>query len=83
MGLCAIVLSAVSTLYLRLALANSAERYGALGVAFTYISWLFVLSFVLVVTTVVGATLIRRVPLLRAWARVDVPEPEVRDRGPA
>jgi len=83
MGLCAIVLSAVSTLYLRLALASSAERYGALGVAFTYISWLFVLSFVLVVTTVVGATLIRRVPLLRAWARVDVPEPEARDPGPA
>lgn len=75
MGLATVVTSRVGAVYLPLALATSAQHYGALGVAFTYISWFFVVSLVLVVTTVIGSTLVREIPPLRRWARFDVREP--------
>jgi membrane protein len=37
-----------------LALTSSASRFGPIGVAFTYLSWLFAVAFVLIVATVVG-----------------------------
>jgi membrane protein len=37
----------------------SVERYGTIGLAFTYVSWLYVLSFVLLGTAVVGQVLAR------------------------
>jgi membrane protein len=83
MGLATVVTSRVSTIYLPLALATSARHYGALGIAFTYISWFFVVSFVLIVTAVVGATLVREIPPLRRWARLDVTEPADSDPSPA
>lgn len=43
-----------SNVYLPHALEVSADRYGSIGVAFTYLAWLYVVSFVLLVTAVVG-----------------------------
>ncbi len=43
-----------SGIYMPVALTSSATRFGPIGVAFTYLTWLFVLSFIVVVATVVG-----------------------------
>jgi membrane protein len=43
-----------STVYLSLALKNSAERYGSIGVAFTYLTWLYIISFIVLLTAVIG-----------------------------
>jgi membrane protein len=48
-----------SQIYLPRALNSAARQYGALGIAFTYISWLFVVMVVLVGTTVAGAVIAR------------------------
>ncbi|GIE98496.1 hypothetical protein Ari01nite_59610 [Paractinoplanes rishiriensis] len=40
--------------YLPRALRSSDDRYGTIGLAFTYISWLYVLSFCLLATAVIG-----------------------------
>jgi membrane protein len=56
-----------SQIYLPRALASAARQYGALGIAFAYISWLFVVMVVLVGTTVVGAV------LAREWDRRNPP----------
>jgi len=59
MALCSVATSGVSGVYLPRALANASSQFGALGVAFTYISWLFVVSFLLICSTVLGAVLAR------------------------
>jgi membrane protein len=43
-----------SALWLPRALEVSAERYGSIGVAFTYLAWLYVVSFCALLTAVVG-----------------------------
>jgi membrane protein len=48
------VVRPVGSVYLPRALQTSDERYGTIGLAFTYISWLYVLSFCLLVTAVIG-----------------------------
>jgi membrane protein len=53
------LISAGSQIYLPRALSSAARQYGALGIAFTYISWLFVVMTVLVGTTLVGAVFAR------------------------
>jgi len=53
----------ISHVYLARALATSAARYGAIGVAFTYIAWLYAMSFVLLGSAVVG----RAVALDEGW----------------
>lgn len=53
-GLGLMVMTYVSQIYMPLALTSSATRFGPIGVAFTYLSWLFAAAFVLVVATVVG-----------------------------
>jgi membrane protein len=59
MGICSVVTSAVSGVYLPRALASTSRQFGALGVAFTYIGWLFIVAFVLVCSTVLGAVVAR------------------------
>jgi membrane protein len=44
-------------LYLPRALQSSAERYGTIGLAFTYIGWLYVVSFCLLLTAVLAGVL--------------------------
>jgi membrane protein len=43
-----------SSLWLPRALEVSADRYGSIGVAFTYLAWLYVVSFCALLTAVVG-----------------------------
>jgi membrane protein len=59
MGSCTVVTSIASGVYLPRALASASRQFGALGVAFTYIGWLFIVAFVLVCSTVLGAVLAR------------------------
>ena len=47
----------VGSIYLPRALQTSADRYGTIGVAFTYIGWLYVLAFCLLLTAVLGRVL--------------------------
>ncbi|WP_107771453.1 YihY/virulence factor BrkB family protein [Nocardioides sediminis] len=46
-----------SALWLPRALDVSAERYGSIGVAFTYLAWLYVVAFCVLVTAVLGQVL--------------------------
>lgn len=56
-GLLMLVVRPASAIYLPHALRVSANRYGPIGVAFTYIGWLYVLSFCLLVAAVAGRVL--------------------------
>ncbi|MEU4426605.1 YhjD/YihY/BrkB family envelope integrity protein [Actinoplanes sp. NPDC024001] len=56
-GVCMIGVRAAGGVYLPRALEVSAERYGTIGLAFTFIGWLYVISFVLLLTAVVGGLL--------------------------
>jgi len=59
MGLAAVPMFFAGRLYMPSALRHADRQFGDLGVAFTCIGWLFAVSFVLVVTTVVGAVVAR------------------------
>jgi len=71
--------SYASQIYLPLALTSSANRFGPIGVAFAYLTWLFALSFVVVVATVVGQVIAtddgRLGGLVRGHVAVQRPEP--------
>ncbi len=62
------VAGVIGRVFLPPLLADSATRYGVLGMAFTYIGWLLVLAFILLISATVG-----RVAYLtytgRAWRR--------------
>jgi membrane protein len=53
-GLAMLVIRPVGSVYLPRALQSSADRYGTIGVAFTYIGWLYVLAFCLLMTAILG-----------------------------
>ena len=57
MGIGSVGLTVASRFYMPHAMEIGSEHFGALGVAFTLIGWLFVVSFVLVVATVLGAVI--------------------------
>jgi len=59
MGIGIAVLSMAGHLYLPYALRVGADHFGALGLAFAFIGWLFVLSFALIVATVLGAVIVQ------------------------
>jgi membrane protein len=59
MGLCTVGTSIASGIYLPRALVSASRQFGALGIAFTYIGWLFVVAFALVCSAVLGAVLAR------------------------
>ncbi|MCW2141250.1 YhjD/YihY/BrkB family envelope integrity protein [Actinoplanes cyaneus] len=54
-GLMMMAVRAGGAVYLPRALQSSTDRYGTIGLAFTYIGWLYVLSFCLLLAAVVGA----------------------------
>ncbi len=56
-ALAMLVVRPVGAVYLPRALQISDDRYGTIGLAFTYISWLYVLSFCLLATAVLGREL--------------------------
>jgi membrane protein len=53
-GLVMLVVHPVGSVYLPRALQTSADRYGTIGVAFTYIGWLYILAFCLLMTAILG-----------------------------
>jgi membrane protein len=53
-GLGMLVLRPASALYLPRALESSADRYGPIGVAFTYLAWLYVVAFAFLITAILG-----------------------------
>jgi membrane protein len=59
MGAAMVVLSVAGRIYLPRALSSATRQYGALGISFTYVSWLFVLMLALVTTAVTGAVVAR------------------------
>jgi len=59
MALAMVVLSLAGQVYLPRALSSATRQFGALGVSFTYLTWLFVIMIALVATTTVGAVVAR------------------------
>jgi membrane protein len=64
-----LVVGPVSRVYLRRALVTSAERFGPIGIAFTYLTWLYVLSFALLATAVLGQVVSGDQGWLGRWIR--------------
>ena len=58
------------------ALNAAAREFGSLGVAFAYISWLFVLAFAVVLFTIMGAVLVRDDGWFGRLLRGSTPLPE-------
>jgi membrane protein len=64
-----VVIRPSSALWLPHALEVSADRYGTIGVAFTYIAWLYVVSFCFVASSVVGQVIATDHGPLGRWIR--------------
>jgi membrane protein len=58
-GLVMVVVHPAGAIYLPRALQVSADRYGTIGLAFTYIGWLYVLAFCLLASAVVGQAMVQ------------------------
>ncbi|HET6533880.1 MAG TPA: YhjD/YihY/BrkB family envelope integrity protein [Actinoplanes sp.] len=58
-ALAMLVLRPAGAVYLPRALQTAQDRYGTIGLAFTYIGWLYVLAFCLLVTAVLGYVVAR------------------------
>ncbi|GAA3349255.1 hypothetical protein GCM10020358_70670 [Amorphoplanes nipponensis] len=54
-----VVVRPAGGIYLPRALQTSYDRYGTIGLAFTYISWLYVMAFCLLLTAVLGQVVTR------------------------
>jgi membrane protein len=59
MGVGSVGLTVASRIYMPHALKIASEHFGALGIAFTLIGWLFIVSFVLIIATVLGAAIVQ------------------------
>jgi membrane protein len=59
MAVCMIVLGVAGGIYLPRALSSATRQFGALGVSFTYVTWLFVIMVALVGSTSLGAVIAR------------------------
>ncbi len=73
MGVAGALLSSAGEIYLPRAMSVAARQFGSLGVAFTYISWLFVIGFAIVLTTVLGRVLYTDEGWLGRWLRAGEP----------
>ena len=58
-----------SSVFLPRALDESAQRYGAIGVAFTYLAWLYCLSFVFLTCSIFGEAVTTDEGRLGEWIR--------------
>jgi membrane protein len=68
-----------TALWLPRALEASADRYGSIGVAFTYLTWLYVASFCFMATAVLGQVIASDQGRLGARIRGEgalVPQPD-------
>jgi membrane protein len=64
-----IVVRPASAAWLPNALETSADRYGPIGVAFTYLAWLYVVSFCFLATATVGRVIATDTGQLGTWIR--------------
>jgi membrane protein len=58
-GIVMLIVRPVGSVYLPRALETSADRYGTIGVAFSYIGWLYVIAFGLLLAVVFGEVVAR------------------------
>jgi len=56
------MLRAGSAVYMPRALSSAAQQFGSIGVAFSFVSWLFAAALVLTASAAIGATLSRTTP---------------------
>ena len=68
-GLLMLAVRPASSVWLPRALETSADRYGSIGVAFTYLAWLYVVSFCLLVAAAVGQVVTTDRGRFGAWLR--------------
>jgi membrane protein len=68
-GLLMTAVRPASALWLPRALEASADRYGSIGVAFTYLAWLYVAAFCFMTTAVMGHVVATDPGRLGAWIR--------------
>ena len=61
------------SLYLPRALNSSAEKYGSIGVAFTYLAWLYVISFIFLASAAFGQVLASDRGGFGSWIRGERP----------
>ncbi|MEZ5114944.1 MAG: YhjD/YihY/BrkB family envelope integrity protein [Candidatus Nanopelagicales bacterium] len=73
------VVSRVASAVMPQALQTSQDRYGAIGVAFTYIALLYVVSLIIVGGAVLGRALVTDESPLGAWLRGDATLPDQLD----
>jgi membrane protein len=59
MAVSMMVLGVAGGIYLPIALSSATRQFGALGVSFTYVTWLFVIMIALVGSTALGAVIAR------------------------
>ncbi len=62
-----------ATLWLPMALKSSADRYGSIGVAFTYIAWLYVVAWIFLAAAILGRTIATDGGSLGQWIRGQSP----------
>jgi membrane protein len=75
-GLIMLVVRPASAAFLPRALETSADRYGTIGVAFTYIAWLYVMSFCFLGATLIGEVIATDEGWLGRLIRGPASEPE-------
>jgi len=63
----------VYAVYLPRALDSSADKYGSIGVAFTYLAWLYVISFIFLASAVLGQVIATDRGGFGAWIRGERP----------
>jgi len=71
-GLAMLIGRPASAVYLPRALDASADLYGSIGVAFTYLAWLYVVSFGVLVTAMLGQVISTDPGWLGRWIRGNV-----------
>jgi membrane protein len=75
-GVCMLFIRPASAVFLPRSLDQSAEHYGSFGVAFTYLAWLYIISYCLLASNAIGAVVTNDNGPLGTWIRGESDEPE-------
>ncbi|MFH7324391.1 YhjD/YihY/BrkB family envelope integrity protein [Aeromicrobium sp. JJY06] len=81
-GIAMAIVRPAAEVWLPWALDVSAGRYGPIGMAFTYLAWLYVVAFILIGTAVLGQVLVSDEGRAGAWLRGDPGSPPEHDARP-
>jgi membrane protein len=71
-ALAMVPIRAASDAWLPETLAGSASKYGMIGVAFTFLAWLYVIAFCFLAANIIGALLATDESALGRWIRGDI-----------